>query len=96
MPTVASLSIAPPKTIAAVAAVLGETLALDAGVTASLDRDTGLFGHLPELDSMAVATVLTALEDRFGIIIDDEEVTGELFETVGGLADFVARKMGGR
>ena len=62
-------------------------------VTAGLARDTGLFGNLPELDSMAVATVLTALEDRFNILIDDDEVSGELFETIGSLADFVAGKL---
>jgi acyl carrier protein len=61
-------------------------------VTATLTRQTALFGNLPELDSMAVATVLTALEDRFHILIDDDEVSGAMFETVGALADFVASK----
>lgn len=88
----ASLSISPRSTVADVASLLGKTLALDPGVTASLTRDTLLFGNLPELDSMAVATVLTALEDRFGILIDDDEVSGELFATVGALADFVVAK----
>ncbi len=88
----ASLDITPSTTVADVAALLGEALALDPAVTASLTRETLLFGNLPELDSMAVATVLTALEDRFHILIDDDEVSGELFETVGSLADFVAAK----
>jgi acyl carrier protein len=39
---------------------------------------TGLFGHLPELDSMAVAGLLTEIEDRLGIVIDDDEVDGEM------------------
>lgn len=73
--------------------MLGDSLALAPAVTAELERETGLFGSLPELDSMAVATVLTALEDRFHILIDDDEISGELFETVGSLADFVAGKL---
>jgi len=89
----ASLSIAPPAVVADVAALLGEALGLDPAVTAGLARETLLFGNLPELDSMAVATVLTALEDRFQILIDDDEVSGELFETVGTLSDFVAGKL---
>ncbi len=89
---VASLAIALQSTVDDVAALLGETLALDPSVTATLNRDTALFGNLPELDSMAVATVLTALEDRFHILIDDDEVSGAMFETVGALADFVASK----
>jgi acyl carrier protein len=91
---VASLDITPSSIVADVAALLGEALALAPGVTASLTRETMLFGNLPELDSMAVATVLTALEDRFHILIDDDEVSGELFETVGSLADFIAAKTG--
>jgi acyl carrier protein len=90
----ASLSVAPQTVVQDVAAVLGASLGLSADVTESLTRDTGLFGNLPELDSMAVATVLTALEDRFHILIDDDEVTGELFATVGSLADLVAAKLG--
>jgi len=89
---VASLAIAPQSIVSDVAALLGDTLALDPAVTATLTRETALFGNLPELDSMAVATVLTALEDRFRILIDDDEVSGAMFETVGALADFVASK----
>ncbi|QMW24645.1 acyl carrier protein [Sandaracinobacteroides saxicola] len=76
-----------------VAAVLGAALSLSVASRAGLRQDSRLFGALPELDSMAVATVLTAIEDRFGIIIDDDEVDGELFETLGSLSDFVARKL---
>ncbi len=93
----ASLSLEPEtdplETLAAVAGVLGQSLALAPEVTAGLTADTLLFGNLPELDSMAVATVLTALEDRFHILIDDDEVSGELFETVGSLAAFVQGKL---
>lgn len=72
--------------------VLADILALDAERVAAFDADTGLFGHLPELDSQAVATLLTEIEDRFGIVIDDEDVDGEMLETFGGLREFVRSK----
>jgi acyl carrier protein len=72
--------------------VLADILALDAERVAAFDAETGLFGHLPELDSQAVATLLTEIEDRFGIVIDDEDVDGEMLETFGGLRDFVRAK----
>jgi acyl carrier protein len=90
---VASLSLSTEQNVEDVAAVLAGALSLADDVAAGLTRDTLLFGNLPELDSMAVATVLTALEDRFGILIDDDEVSGELFESVGTLANFVAAKL---
>jgi len=78
----------------AVRAVLTTELGLDVSVARGLHRGSALFGDLPELDSMAVARVLTALEDRFGFHIDDDEVDGELFETLGSLTDFVSAKRG--
>ena len=75
-----------------VLSLLDEVLSLD-GRALAFAADTPLLGDLPELDSMAVATVLTALEDRFHILIDDDEVSGELFESIGSLADFIARKL---
>jgi acyl carrier protein len=77
------------STDSALRRVLGEVLGLAPEQVAAFDLDTGLFGHLPELDSMAVATVLTALEDHFGILIDDADVTAEMFDTLGTLAAFV-------
>ena len=77
-----------------VRAVLVDILALDPARAASFDADTGLFGSLPELDSMAVAGLLTELEDRLNIIIDDDEVDGEMLESFGALVRFVERKLG--
>ncbi|MBO9376505.1 acyl carrier protein [Sphingomonas histidinilytica] len=79
-----------------VRAVLVEVLALDADRAAGFTADTGLFGSLPELDSMAVAGLLTALEDRLDIIIDDDEVDGEMLESFGALVAFVDRKLAGK
>lgn len=48
---------------------------------------------MPELDSMAVVALLTALEDRFGFSVDDDEIEGATFATVGSLVDFVEQKL---
>ena len=76
--------------------VLTDVLALRPGVARGLTMESALFGTLPELDSMAVASVLTELEDRLGIVIDDDEVDGDLFATVGSLVRFAAAKVGTR
>jgi acyl carrier protein len=55
--------------------------------------DTPLLGALPELDSMAVVAILTAIEDRFGVEVADDEVDGSAFATAGALVDFVKRKI---
>ncbi len=57
--------------------------------------DTPLMGAIPEFDSMAVVTLITTLEDRFGIVVDDDEISGDTFATVGSLTDFVAAKLAG-
>jgi acyl carrier protein len=77
---------------AAVRAVLADILGLSAERVAAFTPETPLFGALPELDSMAVAGVLTELEDRLGIIIEDDEVDGEMLETFGALVRFAASK----
>ena len=55
--------------------------------------DTRLLGSLPELDSMAVLTVLTAIEERFGITVADDDVSADTFATVGSLCDYVQQKL---
>src|SRR3546814_10895234 len=77
-------------------ALLADVLGLGEARAAALAADSGLFGELPEFDSMAVATVLTEMEDRLGILIDDDEVDGEIFETYGNLLAFSVRKVAGR
>ena len=75
-----------------VRAVLADVLGLTPERVAGFRADTPLFGSLPELDSMAVAGVLTELEDRLGILIEDDEVDGTLLETFGALVTFAAGK----
>ncbi len=80
------------ETLDAVRDVLIETLVLPQ-TPAQLERDTALFGVLPELDSFGVVQLVTAIEERFDITIDDDEFGPELFETVGSLTDFVDAKL---
>ncbi|WP_137864277.1 MULTISPECIES: acyl carrier protein [unclassified Sphingomonas] len=72
--------------------VLRDVLGLSAERVADFREDTPLFGALPELDSLAVAGVLTEIEDRLGILIEDDEVDGEMLETFGALTRFAAAK----
>lgn len=75
-----------------VLSTLDEVLSLG-GRTDGFDRNTRLLGAIPELDSMAVVTVITTLEERFGIVVDDDDIDGSTFATVGSLVDFVAGKV---
>lgn len=72
--------------------VLDEVLSL-AGRSAGFSRDTALLGAIPELDSMAVVSLITALEDQFGLVVDDDDIDGSTFATVGSLSDFVSGKL---
>jgi acyl carrier protein len=58
-----------------------------------LDHNSGLLGEIPEFDSMAVMGVLTEMEERYGIELEDDEIDGELFTTVGSLLDFINLKL---
>jgi len=74
-----------------VKAVLVDVLNLgDAGQ--ALGPDSPLLGALPELDSMAVVSVIAALEERFGIMVDDDDISASTFATLGSLSAFVADK----
>lgn len=60
---------------------------------ATLQPDSPLLGAIPELDSMAVIGLITALEEHFGIVVNDDEISAEVFETLGSLAAFVDSKL---
>lgn len=74
-------------------AILVDVLGLEPDEVDGFDNETGLFGHLPELDSMAVAGLLTEIEDRFDMLIEDDDVDAEMLETYGGLLAFVEMKL---
>lgn len=78
---------------ATVRAVLRDVLGLSDAQVEAFGDTTPLFGALPELDSMAVAGVLTELEDRLGIVIDDDDIDGDTLETFGSLTRFAVGKV---
>ena len=77
-----------------VLSMLDDVLGLG-GRAMQFTADTGLLGALPELDSMAVVALINTLEERFGITVDDDEISGDTFATVGSLSRFIADKLGG-
>ena len=72
--------------------VLDEVLSLD-GRTVSFTRDTPLLGAIPELDSMAVVSLITTLEEQLGLVVNDDDIDGSTFASVGSLCDFVNAKL---
>jgi acyl carrier protein len=83
----------PKATETVVRAVLADVLGIAAARVATFDDHTLLFGSLPEIDSMAVAALLTEIEDRLHIVIEDDEVDGEMLESLGSLIAFVDSKI---
>jgi len=77
-----------------VLSLLDEILSLN-GRSAAFNRDTPLLGAIPELDSMAVVALITGFEERFGFSVDDDDIEGSTFATVGSLVDFVEGKLAG-
>jgi acyl carrier protein len=75
-------------------ALIDETLSLG-GRTSGFTAATPLLGAIPELDSMAVVALITGMEERFGIIAEDDEIDGSVFANVGSLVEFVEAKLAG-
>ncbi|WP_088330310.1 phosphopantetheine-binding protein [Lacimicrobium sp. SS2-24] len=71
--------------------ILVEVLQMPADT--EFESDTPLLGAIPEFDSMAVVSVLTAIEENLGIVVDDDEISAETFETFGSLCRFVEEKV---
>ncbi len=79
------------NTAATVKEILIDVLQLSSDT--EFDDDTALLGAIPEFDSMAVVTVLTAIEDTFGIEVDDDEISADIFENFGALNGYVSDKV---
>lgn len=58
-----------------------------------MNEEAPLLGAIPELDSMAIVGIITSIEERFGIIFDDDELDADVFETVGTLRNQIVAKM---
>lgn len=72
--------------------ILDEVLSLN-GRSAAFALDTPLLGAIPELDSMAVVTLINTLEEQLGLLVDDDDIDGATFATLGSLVDFVSQKL---
>ncbi|WP_418647169.1 acyl carrier protein [Thauera butanivorans] len=75
-----------------VLAILDDVLSLN-GRAQEFDVNTALLGAVPELDSMAVVGVINMLEERFGLYVEDDEIDGATFASVGTLVEFVSGKL---
>lgn len=75
-----------------VLSLLDEVLSLK-GRAEGFSLNTPLLGAIPELDSMAVVALITRFEERFGFSIDDDDIEGSTFATVGSLVEFVEGKL---
>lgn len=74
--------------------LLDDVLSLG-GRSSTFTADTPLLGAIPELDSMAVVTLITSMEERLGLVIDDDAIDGSTFATVGTLTAFVEQQLAG-
>lgn len=72
--------------------ILASVLQIDASNN-TLGRNSNLLGAIPEFDSMAVVSIITALEEHFGFYIEDDEISGDIFETLNSLVLFVEEKL---
>lgn len=72
--------------------ILADVLGLGERLNA-MRSDTLLLGNIPELDSVAVVTIILALEKNFSISIKDDEISAKTFETLGALVNFVEKKL---
>ena len=72
--------------------ILDEVMSLG-GRAQKFQAETPLMGAIPEFDSMVVVSLITTLEERFGIAVDDDEISGDTFVTVGSLTDFITGKL---
>ena len=79
------------SSLAAIKAILADTLQLGSRVD-TFGLDTQLLGSIPELDSIAVINLITALEEQFGFTVADDEISADTFASVGSLLAFVEAK----
>jgi len=72
--------------------LLDSTLQLEGRID-DVSQSTHLLGNFPELDSMAVVSLITSIEEFYGFVIDDDEISADVFDTVGSLVSFVESKI---
>ena len=71
-------------------ALIIEALVLEDMAPADLPREEPLFGDGVGLDSLDALEIALALEEKYGITVDDDdEATKRRFATIASLAEFV-------
>ena len=70
-----------------------ERLGVDATDAEAITLDTPLLGRGLALDSVEALRLITAIEADFGILFDDDDLTPDLFETLGTLGQLVEQKL---
>jgi len=88
------MSMSPAEIIERLKPLLRDTLQLGKRA-AALTASSRLLGTIPEFDSMAVVSVITLIEEQFDITIADDEVSADVFESMGTLAEFIRTKVQG-
>ena len=81
-----------PEVAPTIKQLLIDTLSLDMDV-AEMSDDTLLLGDIPEFDSMAIVSVITAIEEEFGFMAEDDDLSAEVFESVSSLIAFVEERI---
>ena len=71
--------------------LLQQALHLESDITA-FNETTPLLGNLVELDSIGVVNVISLIEEQLGCVVDDDEISTDVFETLGSLIDFMRGK----
>ncbi|AZP12460.1 acyl carrier protein [Undibacterium parvum] len=67
---------------------------LNLGITGqAMNAESHLLGAYAELDSIAVISLISRLEEHFGFDVEDDEINGQVFETLGTLSTFVDSKL---
>ncbi|MBX3629929.1 MAG: acyl carrier protein [Nitrosomonas sp.] len=73
--------------------ILRDTLALDIERVEKLTATSPLLGNIIELDSVGVVSVLTAIEEEYGIVVEDDEISADILKTLGSLTEFIEHKI---
>lgn len=74
--------------------ILDQVLGLN-GRGSSLKPEPPLLGVISKHGfSMAVVSILTRLEEHFGVTVEDAEISADTFATLGTLTSFVGQKLG--
>lgn len=73
--------------------ILISELEMDPILLSTVDPHTPLLGRGIGLNSIETLTLVAGIEEAFDIQMDDEDLTAELFKSLGTLTEYVLRKI---